>query len=110
MNAFVCSDTVIDFEVLKLLLIVIDYKRYKQLPTNTMSGWVACQARTEVARMEKLYSVEDAAELTRLSHWTIRYWLKTGKLRGTKIGGRRVIRESELQRLIVDDPRPAAKK
>jgi len=57
--------------------------------------------------MERLYSVDEAAELLRLSHWTIWSWLKTGKLRGAKVGDRRVIRESELQRLIVDDARPA---
>jgi excisionase family DNA binding protein len=60
--------------------------------------------------MEKLYSVEEAAEMLRLSHWTIWSWLRTGKLRGAKIGDRRVIRESELLRLIVDDPKPAAVK
>jgi excisionase family DNA binding protein len=60
--------------------------------------------------MEKLYSVDEAAEMLRLSHWTIWSWLKTGKLRGAKIGDRRVIRESELLRLIVDDPKPAAVK
>jgi excisionase family DNA binding protein len=55
--------------------------------------------------IERLYSVEEAAEVLRVSHWTIWAWLKTGKLRGTKIGGdRRVIKETELQRLIVDDP------
>lgn len=57
-------------------------------------------------KVEKLYSVNEAAELLRLSHWTIWSWLKTGKLRGAKIGDRRVIRESELQRLIIDDPGP----
>jgi len=56
--------------------------------------------------MEKLYSVDEAAELLRLSRWTIWSWLKTGKIRGAKVGDRRIIRESELQRLIVDDPRP----
>ena len=47
--------------------------------------------------MERLYSVDEAAELLRLSHWTIWSWLKTGKLRGAKVGDRRVIRESELR-------------
>lgn len=60
--------------------------------------------------MEKLYSVDEAAEMLRLSRWTIWDWLKKGKLRGAKIGDRRVIRESELLRLIVDDPKPAALK
>ena len=75
--------------------------------------WIGCQAKNEVPvgrrrnQLEKLYSVDEAAELLRLSHWTIRGYLKTGKLRGARIGDRRLIRESELQRLIVDDPRPA---
>jgi excisionase family DNA binding protein len=57
----------------------------------------------------KVYSVPEAAELLRVSEWTIWKWLQTGKLQGSKIGGdRRVIRESELARLIVDDPRPTA--
>ncbi|MGZ4733246.1 MAG: helix-turn-helix domain-containing protein [Terriglobales bacterium] len=52
------------------------------------------------------YSVPEAAELLTLSDWTIWSWLKTGKLRGAKVGGRRVIRRSELEKLIVDDPLP----
>ena len=60
--------------------------------------------------MERLYSVDEAADLLCLSHWTIWGWLKSGKLRGAKVGGRRVIRESELQRVIIDDPRPAESK
>jgi excisionase family DNA binding protein len=55
--------------------------------------------------MERLYSVDEAAEQLTLSHWTIWSWIKSGKLRSAKVGDRRVIRESELQRLIVDDPR-----
>jgi len=56
--------------------------------------------------MERLYSIEEAAEHLRISHWTLRGWIQSGKLLSAKIGDRRVIRESELQRLIVDDPRP----
>jgi excisionase family DNA binding protein len=43
----------------------------------------------------------------RLSPNTIRSWIQGGKLRSAKVGDRRVIRESELRRLIIDDPRPA---
>jgi excisionase family DNA binding protein len=60
--------------------------------------------------MERFYSLNEAADLLRLSHWTLRGWIKMGKLRSAKIGDRRVIRESELQRLIVDDPRPTEPK
>jgi excisionase family DNA binding protein len=56
--------------------------------------------------MEKLYSIQEAADLLRVSHWTLRGWIQLGKLRSAKIGDRRVIRESELMRLVVDDPRP----
>jgi excisionase family DNA binding protein len=60
--------------------------------------------------MERLYSIKEAAEMLRLSPWTLWSWMKKGKLRGSKIGDRRVIRESELLRLIVDDPKPATVK
>lgn len=55
--------------------------------------------------MENLFTVDQAAKILTVSHWTVRYWLKAGKVRGARIGSRRVIRESELQRLVVDDPR-----
>lgn len=58
--------------------------------------------------MERLYSVNEAAEVLRLSHWTIWSWIKTGKIRAAKIGDRRVIRESELVKLVIDDPQPNA--
>ena len=60
--------------------------------------------------MERLYSVSEAAEALRVAKCTIWAWLKSGRLRGTKIGDRRLIRESELQRVIVDDPRPVRSK
>ena len=53
--------------------------------------------------MEKLFSVEDAARmLGGLSKWTVHAWLSQGRLRRTKIGGRTMIRESELQKVIDD--------
>ncbi len=54
--------------------------------------------------IEKLYRIPGAAEALGVSQWTVWAWLKTGQLRRTKVGGRTVIRESELQRLIVDQP------
>jgi excisionase family DNA binding protein len=53
--------------------------------------------------MEKLYSVPEAADVLRISRWTIWAWLRSGRLRGAKVGDRRVIRESELHRLLRDD-------
>lgn len=57
--------------------------------------------------LEKLYRVEEAAKALGISHWTIWNYLRTGELQRTKIGGRTVIRESELKKLIVDAPRRA---
>ena len=51
--------------------------------------------------MESLYSVEEAARLLGgISKWTVHAWLSQGKLRRTKVGGRTMIRESELQKVI----------
>ena len=51
--------------------------------------------------LETLLSIEDAAKrLGGISKWTIHAWLNQGKLRRTKVGGRTMIRESELERFI----------
>ena len=57
--------------------------------------------------IEKLYSVPEAAEALRISCWTVWGMLKNGTLQRTKVGGRTVIRESELKKLVVDQPRKA---
>jgi hypothetical protein len=51
---------------------------------------------------EKFYTVPEAAEQLRLSPWTIWDLLKRGDLVRTKIAGKTFVRESELQKLIVD--------
>jgi excisionase family DNA binding protein len=53
--------------------------------------------------LEELLSVEEAAKrLGGISVWTIRSWLSAGRLQRTKVGGRTMIRESELQKVIQD--------
>jgi excisionase family DNA binding protein len=53
--------------------------------------------------MENLLSVEEAARrLGGLSKWTIHAWLSSGRLQRTKVGGRTMIRESELSKVIED--------
>jgi excisionase family DNA binding protein len=53
--------------------------------------------------MDELLSVEEAARrLGGLSKYTVQAWLSSGKLRRTKVGGRTMVRVSELQRVIVD--------
>ena len=51
--------------------------------------------------MDRLLSIEEAAAtLGGISKWTVHAWLSQGRLRRTKVGGRTMIRESELQKVI----------
>ncbi len=51
--------------------------------------------------MENLLSVsETARRLGGISKWTVHAWLSQGKLQRTKVGGRTMIRESELAKVI----------
>jgi excisionase family DNA binding protein len=64
--------------------------------------------------MEQLLSVEQAAQrLGGISKWTVHAWLSKGKLLRTKVGGRTMIRESELRKVVQDggkSPAPHATK
>ena len=47
--------------------------------------------------MDALISVSEAARrLGGISKWTVHAWLSQGRLQRTKVGGRTMIRESEL--------------
>ena len=53
--------------------------------------------------MEQLFSIEEAARrLGGISKWTVHAWLSQGRLQRTKVGGRTMIRESELAKVIED--------
>jgi excisionase family DNA binding protein len=59
--------------------------------------------------VENLLSVEEAARrLGGISKWTVHAWLSQGKLQRTKVGGRTMIRESELQKVIEDGGKSSA--
>jgi excisionase family DNA binding protein len=59
--------------------------------------------------MEKLLSIGDAAvALGGISKWTLYSWLSQGKLKRTKVGGRTMIRESELEKVIQDGGKSSA--
>jgi|ERR1035438_9753529 excisionase family DNA binding protein len=59
--------------------------------------------------LEQLMSVSEAARrLGGISKWTVHAWLSQGRLQRTKVGGRTMIRESELQRVIEDGAKSAA--
>lgn len=55
--------------------------------------------------MDQLLSIEKAAEqLGGLSTWTVRSWLTKGRFTRVKIGRRTMIRQSEIQAFINDQP------
>jgi excisionase family DNA binding protein len=63
--------------------------------------------------MDTLLSVEEAAKrLGGISKWTVYAWLSQGRMVRTKVGGRTMIRESELTKVIEDrskSPAPCRK-
>jgi excisionase family DNA binding protein len=50
--------------------------------------------------MQRLVSVDKAAELLSVSRWTIRAWIAQGKLGSAKLGSRRLVPEFEIENLI----------
>ena len=54
-------------------------------------------------QLENLLSIPEAARrLGGISKWTVHAWLSQGRLQRTKVGGRTMIRESELAKVIED--------
>ncbi len=45
---------------------------------------------------------QEAADLLRVSHWTISAWLSQGKLRRVKVGRRTLIPKSDLEKILQD--------
>ena len=61
--------------------------------------------------MKALKSVEESAELLGLSVWTVRAYIRDGKLRPVRLGRRVLLAENELERLVAEsqeqnDPDP----
>ena len=52
--------------------------------------------------MEALLSIEQAAQKLGLSPWTLRLYLRQGKLRPVRIGRRVLLEEAELSRFIAE--------
>jgi excisionase family DNA binding protein len=50
--------------------------------------------------VEKYYSTEDVAEILGFKEKTVREWLRTGKLKGKKVGRLWRIKESDLEEFI----------
>jgi excisionase family DNA binding protein len=56
---------------------------------------------------KQLLSVEIAAQRLSISPWTIRAWIAEGRIASAKIGRRRLVPESEIERLVSDNLIPA---
>ena len=52
--------------------------------------------------MEALLNIDKAAEKLGLSPWTLRLYLRQGKLRPVRIGRRVLLEEAELSRFIAE--------
>jgi excisionase family DNA binding protein len=57
--------------------------------------------------MRPLKSVVEAAELLRISPWTVRSYIRDGKLKPVRLGRRVLLREEELERLVAMCQGPA---
>lgn len=56
-----------------------------------------------------LLTTKEAAEVLRVSHWTVSAWLSQGKLKRVKAGGRTLIAKSDLEAFLKRDvPRTVA--
>ena len=58
--------------------------------------------------MQQLISVEQAAGLLGLSTWTVRAYIRDGKLRPVRLGRRVLLAENELERLVAEGQLQAA--
>ena len=74
------------------------------LHSTCILGRVKALCVMEVEMSSNIFlTVREAADITKVTAWTVRRWLRSGELKGYKIGGRRLIRKAELLRLIVND-------
>lgn len=51
---------------------------------------------------DRLVSIKDAAAILAISPWTVRAWVTQGKITSAKLGTRRLIPESEINRLLAE--------
>jgi excisionase family DNA binding protein len=56
--------------------------------------------------MRALKSVKEAAGLLAISPWTVRSYIRDGKLRPVRLGRRVLLAEDELERLVAESQKP----
>jgi excisionase family DNA binding protein len=49
---------------------------------------------------DRLVSIKEAASILAISPWTVRAWITQGKITSAKLGARRLVPESEVNRLL----------
>jgi excisionase family DNA binding protein len=60
------------------------------------------KAVTQLKPEDHLNDLETTARRLAVSIWTVRRWVQTGQLTSVKLGARRLITESEIQRAITE--------
>jgi len=55
---------------------------------------------------ETLHSLDEVAARLGLSHWTLRSWVRDGKINSNKQGRRRLVSSYEIERLLEEGRRP----
>jgi excisionase family DNA binding protein len=65
-------------------------------------GTVVKPIPKEILHMNQPLTIglKEAAELTGLSHWTLRQYIRTGRLRAVRIGRRVLVEPTELAHLV----------
>jgi excisionase family DNA binding protein len=63
---------------------------------------MAVKGRKTIINMQETLAIgiREAANALGLSHWTIRQWIRQGRLRAVRLGRRRMIEPAELERLM----------
>jgi len=56
--------------------------------------------RREISMIEQLENIESAAKTLSLSPWTVRAYIRQGKIRPVRIGRRVLIEPAEIRRII----------
>lgn len=59
-----------------------------------------CRAFLLKTMQKQLLSIEQTAEVLSISQWTVRLYVKRGSIPSVKIGTRRLIRASDVDRLV----------
>lgn len=50
----------------------------------------------------RLHGIPETARRLSVSPWTVRKWCQTGRMASMRLGARRLIAESEIQRVMVE--------